>query len=41
MYDAAFRVLEVLEKSDGPVSGEKISTVLGISRSQSGSTSRN
>jgi BirA family biotin operon repressor/biotin-[acetyl-CoA-carboxylase] ligase len=33
MYDAAFRVLEVLENSDGPVSGEKISTVLGISRS--------
>jgi len=33
MYEAAFRVLEVLEKSDGPVSGEKISTTLGISRS--------
>jgi len=33
MYDAAFRVLEVLEASDGPVSGEKISGRLGISRS--------
>ncbi|OPX67052.1 MAG: putative biotin ligase [Methanoregulaceae archaeon PtaB.Bin056] len=33
MYQAAFRVLEVLEKSDGPVSGEAISNTLGISRS--------
>lgn len=33
MYDAAFRVLEVLEASSGPVSGEKISGRLGISRS--------
>jgi len=33
MYDAAFRVLEVLEANDGPVSGEKISGRLGISRS--------
>lgn len=33
MYDAAFRVLEVLEASDGPVSGETISGRLGISRS--------
>jgi BirA family biotin operon repressor/biotin-[acetyl-CoA-carboxylase] ligase len=33
MYEAAFRVLEVLETSDGPVSGEYISGRLGISRS--------
>lgn len=33
MYEAAFRVLEVLETSDGPVSGEYISSRLGISRS--------
>ncbi|MDI9633516.1 MAG: biotin--[acetyl-CoA-carboxylase] ligase [Methanolinea sp.] len=33
MHEAAFRVLEVLETSDGPVTGEKISNVLGISRS--------
>jgi len=33
MYEAAFRVLEVLENSDGPVPGEKISAALGISRS--------
>jgi BirA family biotin operon repressor/biotin-[acetyl-CoA-carboxylase] ligase len=33
MYDAAFRVLEVLEEHDGPVSGEYISSKLGISRS--------
>jgi len=33
MYDAAFRVLEILESSDGPVSGESISNKLGISRS--------
>lgn len=33
MYDAAFKVLEILESSDGPVSGESISNKLGISRS--------
>jgi len=33
MYEAAFRVLEILENNDGPVSGEHISTRLGISRS--------
>jgi BirA family biotin operon repressor/biotin-[acetyl-CoA-carboxylase] ligase len=33
MYDAAFRVLEILESSDGPVSGESISSKLAISRS--------
>lgn len=33
MYEAAFRVLEVLETADGPVSGETISNTLGISRS--------
>ncbi|HUU75842.1 MAG TPA: biotin--[acetyl-CoA-carboxylase] ligase [Methanoregulaceae archaeon] len=33
MYDAAFKVLEILESSDGPVSGELISNKLGISRS--------
>jgi BirA family biotin operon repressor/biotin-[acetyl-CoA-carboxylase] ligase len=33
MYTAAFKVLEVLESSDGPVSGEYISSRLGISRS--------
>jgi BirA family transcriptional regulator, biotin operon repressor / biotin---[acetyl-CoA-carboxylase] ligase len=31
--EAAFRVLEVLETSDGPVSGEEISRTLSISRS--------
>lgn len=33
MYNTAFRVLEVLEASDGPVSGEQISGSMGISRS--------
>jgi len=33
MYTAAFRVLEILETSEGPVSGEYISGKLGISRS--------
>jgi len=33
MYEAAFKVLEILEASDGPVSGEYISGRLGISRS--------
>lgn len=33
MYEAAFRVLEVLETREGPVSGEVISNSLGISRS--------
>jgi BirA family transcriptional regulator, biotin operon repressor / biotin---[acetyl-CoA-carboxylase] ligase len=33
MYDAAFKVLEVLEGGEGPVSGEYISSRLGISRS--------
>ncbi len=33
MYNTAFRVLEVLETRDGPVSGEQISARLGISRS--------
>lgn len=33
MYDAAFRVLEVLESAGGPISGETISDRLGISRS--------
>ena len=33
MYEAAFKVLEVLETRDGPVSGEAISNTLGISRS--------
>jgi BirA family biotin operon repressor/biotin-[acetyl-CoA-carboxylase] ligase len=31
--DSAFRVMEILEKSDGPVSGEAISNELGITRS--------
>jgi len=31
--EAAFRVLEVLEKTEGPVSGEYISNILSISRS--------
>jgi BirA family biotin operon repressor/biotin-[acetyl-CoA-carboxylase] ligase len=31
--EAAFRVLEVLENADGPVSGEYISNELSISRS--------
>lgn len=33
MYDAAFKVLEVLEGAEGPVSGAYISSKLGISRS--------
>jgi BirA family biotin operon repressor/biotin-[acetyl-CoA-carboxylase] ligase len=33
MYDAAFRVLEVLESEEGPISGEIISDRLGMSRS--------
>ncbi len=33
MNNTAFKVLEVLEESEGPVSGELISTRLGISRS--------
>jgi BirA family biotin operon repressor/biotin-[acetyl-CoA-carboxylase] ligase len=33
MYNTAFKVLEVLEESEGPVSGEQISGRLGISRS--------
>jgi BirA family transcriptional regulator, biotin operon repressor / biotin---[acetyl-CoA-carboxylase] ligase len=33
MYDAAFKVLEVLEGGEGPVSGAYISSKLGISRS--------
>lgn len=33
MYEAAFKVLEVLETREGPVSGEAISNALGISRS--------
>ncbi len=33
MPDSAFRVMEILEKSDGPVSGEAISNELGITRS--------
>jgi BirA family biotin operon repressor/biotin-[acetyl-CoA-carboxylase] ligase len=33
MYTAAFKVLEVLESKDEPVSGEHISRMLGISRS--------
>jgi len=33
MYEAAFKVLEVLETREGPVSGEAISNTLGISRS--------
>lgn len=33
MYEAAFKVLEVLETREGPVSGEVISNTLGISRS--------
>jgi len=33
MYNTAFKVLEVLEESEGPVSGEQISGKLGISRS--------
>jgi BirA family biotin operon repressor/biotin-[acetyl-CoA-carboxylase] ligase len=33
MYNTAFKVLEVLEENEGPVSGERISTRLGISRS--------
>jgi BirA family biotin operon repressor/biotin-[acetyl-CoA-carboxylase] ligase len=33
MYNTAFKVLEVLEAGDNPVSGEQISARLGISRS--------
>ncbi|HNX18128.1 MAG TPA: biotin--[acetyl-CoA-carboxylase] ligase [Methanoregula sp.] len=33
MPDAAFRVLEILEKSDAPISGEAISNELGVTRS--------
>jgi len=33
MPDSAFKVLEILERSDIPVSGEKISNELGITRS--------
>jgi len=33
MYDAAFKVLEVLEGAEGPVSGAYLSSKLGISRS--------
>lgn len=33
MYTAAFRVLEILEAGEGPISGEYISGKLGISRS--------
>ena len=33
MPDSAFRVMAILEKSDGPVSGETISNELGITRS--------
>ncbi|MDD1717065.1 MAG: biotin--[acetyl-CoA-carboxylase] ligase [Methanoregulaceae archaeon] len=33
MNDAAFRVLEILESADHPLSGEHISDILGISRS--------
>lgn len=33
MYEAAFKVLEVLETREGPVSGEVISNALGVSRS--------
>jgi BirA family biotin operon repressor/biotin-[acetyl-CoA-carboxylase] ligase len=33
MPDSAFKVLEILERTDGPVSGETISNELGITRS--------
>jgi BirA family biotin operon repressor/biotin-[acetyl-CoA-carboxylase] ligase len=33
MNEAAFRVLKILEDEDGPISGEKISEKLGITRS--------
>jgi BirA family biotin operon repressor/biotin-[acetyl-CoA-carboxylase] ligase len=33
MPDSAFKVLEILERSDGPASGETISNELGITRS--------
>jgi BirA family transcriptional regulator, biotin operon repressor / biotin---[acetyl-CoA-carboxylase] ligase len=33
MYAAAFRVLEILDRANGPISGEAISERLGISRS--------
>jgi BirA family biotin operon repressor/biotin-[acetyl-CoA-carboxylase] ligase len=33
MYEAAFKVLEILESSEGPVSGEHIGNKLGMSRS--------
>jgi BirA family biotin operon repressor/biotin-[acetyl-CoA-carboxylase] ligase len=33
MNEAAFNVLEILEKADGPISGEKISGQLGVTRS--------
>ncbi len=33
MPDSAFRVLEILERADGPLSGETISNELGITRS--------
>jgi len=33
MYEAAFKVLEVLETREGPVPGETLSNTLGISRS--------
>ena len=33
MADAAFRVLEILERSEAPVSGETISNTLGVTRS--------
>jgi BirA family transcriptional regulator, biotin operon repressor / biotin---[acetyl-CoA-carboxylase] ligase len=33
MPDSAFKVLEILERAEGPLSGETISNELGVTRS--------